>query len=98
MSQPTYTFSVGTNNNVAAEMMDANVRVKAELDRLHSDLQASLRLWQTPTSKAQYEARKKRWDTAANQMPASLEIASIALQNITRRMTTTEDAITDSWS
>jgi uncharacterized protein YukE len=98
MSQPTYTFSGGTNNGVAAEMMDANVRIKAELDRLHSDLQASLRLWQTPTSKAQYESRKARWDAAANQMPVSLEIASTTLQSITQRMNTTENLITDSWS
>lgn len=98
MSQPTYTYSGGINNSVSAEMMDANARVKAELDQMHSDLQASLRLWQTPTSKAQYEARKTRWDAAANAMPQSLAVASNTLQSITNRMNNTESAITQSWS
>jgi WXG100 family type VII secretion target len=98
MSQPTYTYSGGINNSVAAEMMDANTRIKAELDQMNSDLQASLRAWQTPTSKAQYEAHKARWDAAANAMPQSLQVASQTLQNITVRLNNTEKAITQSWS
>jgi WXG100 family type VII secretion target len=98
MSQPTYTYSGGTNSNVAAEMMDANTRIKSDLDQMHSDLQASLRAWQSPSSKSQYESRKARWDSAANQMPVSLQVASSTLQNITTRMNNTETAITDSWS
>ncbi|MFS8104236.1 WXG100 family type VII secretion target [Lentzea alba] len=98
MSQPTYTYSTGINNSVAAEMMDANTRIKSELDTMHADLQASLSAWQSPSSKPQYEARKRRWDAAANAMPQSLQVASQTLQNITTRMNNTETAITDSWS
>lgn len=98
MSQPTYSFSGGVNSSVASEMVDANTRVKSELDQMHSDLQASLSAWQSPSSKPQYEARKARWDAAANAMPVSLQVASNTLQNITTRMNNTETAITDSWS
>ncbi|SDP42186.1 WXG100 family type VII secretion target [Lentzea jiangxiensis] len=98
MTQPTYTYSGAINNNVAAEMMDANVRVKAELDQMHADLQASLSAWQSPTSKSQYEARKRRWDSAASSMPISLQAASDTLQNMTTRMNNTETALTDGWA
>lgn len=97
MSQPTYSYSGNINSSVAAEMMDANSRVKSELDQLHSDLQASLSAWQSPSSKQQYEARKMRWDNAANAMPVSLQVASNTLQNITNRMNNTEKSIADSW-
>ena len=98
MSQPTYTYSGGVNQSVAAEIMDANTRVKSELDNLHSDLQASLSAWQTPTSRDAYNSRKARWDNAANAMPVSLQIGSEVLSNVTHRMNQTETAITDSWS
>ncbi|MEV6236889.1 hypothetical protein [Lentzea sp. NPDC051838] len=98
MSQPTYTYSSGINQNVAANIMDANQRVKRELDQLHTDLQASLSAWQTPTSRDAYNQRKSRWDNAANAMPVSLQIGSEVLTGVTNRMNQTETAITDSWS
>lgn len=98
MSQPTYTYSGGINNSVASEMMEANSRVRSELDQLNADLQSSLRSWQTPSSKPQYEARQARWNAAADAMPASLAVASDTLSRITSRMNNTETAITDSWS
>ncbi|GAA3687356.1 hypothetical protein C8D88_10833 [Lentzea atacamensis] len=97
MTQPTYTFSGGINQGVAAEMMDANLRIKSELDALASDLQASLRAWQTPESKPKYEARKARWDGAAASMPQSLVIASQTLEGITRRLQNTEANVAASW-
>ncbi|MEV6712774.1 hypothetical protein AB0M48_12130 [Lentzea sp. NPDC051208] len=97
MSEATYTYSGAMNNNVAAEMMDANSRVKTELDTMHADLQQFLRLWQSPTSKSQYESRKARWDSAANSMPISLQAASNTLQNITTRMNNTENSLTQGW-
>jgi len=98
MSQPTYTYSGGINAGVSGEMMDAHSKIKAELIALEADLQASLKTWQTPTSKQQYELAKQRWNAAADTMPQSLQIASTSLDNITHAMNKTEDAVTDSWS
>jgi uncharacterized protein YukE len=98
MSQPTYTYSGGINAGVSGEMMDAHSKIKTELGALEADLQASLKTWQTPTSKQQYELSKQRWNAAADTMPQSLQIASSSLDNITQRMNKTEDAVTDSWS
>ncbi|SFR29918.1 hypothetical protein SAMN04488564_12411 [Lentzea waywayandensis] len=97
MSQPTYTYSGAINQRVAAEIMDANTRVKRELDDLHTSLQSSLAAWQSPTSRDAYNARKTRWDNAAAAMPVSLQMGSEILTNVTTRLNQTESAITDSW-
>lgn len=97
MSQPTYTYAPGINPNVAAELMDANVRVKAELDSLHEELHSSLTAWQTEKSRITYDTAKARWDEAANTMPISLQAASDTLQRMTDIMNKTEDGVTGSF-
>ncbi|MET9631663.1 hypothetical protein ABZX92_29790 [Lentzea sp. NPDC006480] len=86
------------NSSVAAEIMDSNTRIRAELDSLNSDLVQSLASWQTPESRRAYNENKVRWDNAANSMPVSLQIGSEILTGITDRMGRTEAAIADSWS
>ncbi|GAA2805084.1 WXG100 family type VII secretion target [Crossiella cryophila] len=60
---------------------EAANNVTRELHTLEADLQATLKTW-TGQAQSQYDIQQKKWNTAAQAMPRTLDVASGAAQSI----------------
>lgn len=92
----TYTFDRGMADSVRDQMALVTKRLQAELETMHQKVVSNLQDWQDG-AKDQYMLAKQQWDAAANRMPASLNAAEVALNNITNGYLKIEHTGMNAW-
>ena len=81
MSQPTYAYNPIAWSSVDESMSAANARIRANLDRLESDINAHIAAW-TDEARRVYDEHRAKWNAAAGLLPGKLAAVVAASTNI----------------